>query len=147
MSAFTFSSGAKINAPASKVYDLIADYHVGHQKIVPPQYFEGIEVEKGGRGAGTIIRVTMRVLGASRTYRAAVTEPEPGRVLTETDLATGLATTFTVVPNGDATDVTITTVAPERPGFRAAVEAWLVKRMLKNVYRDELALIAKVAAE
>ena len=145
MSTFTFSAAASIAAPAPKIYDLIADYRVGHPKIVPPQYFEGIEVEKGGFGAGTIIRVTMRVLGASRVFRAAVTEPKPGSVLTETDLGTGLATTFTVTPNGTATDVNITTVAPRRPGLRGAIEVWLVRRMLQRVYRDELALLAKVA--
>ena len=147
MSTFTVSAGARIDAPARTIYDLIADYRVSHPKIVPPQYFERIDVEKGGVGEGTVIRVTMRVLGAARTYRAVVTEPEPGRVITETDLATGLATSFTVVPNGEATDVTITTVAPRRPGIRGALESWLVGSMLKRVYPLELALIAKVAKE
>ena len=103
----TVSASARIEAPARRVYELIADYRDGHKRIVPPRYFKSLDVEEGGFGAGTIIRVTMHILGADRTYRARVTEPEPGRVITETDLENGLATSFTVTPNGDAADVTI----------------------------------------
>lgn len=143
MSSFTVSATGHVKAPSRRVYDLIADYGGGHKRIIPPQYFKSLDVEKGGVGAGTVIRVTMKMLGSERTYRAAVTEPEPGRVITETDLGTGLATSFTVVPNGDATDVTISTVVPDRPGLRGMVERWAVRRMLPQIYRDELQLIAK----
>ena len=137
----TVSASARIDAPARRVYELIADYRDGHTRIVPPRYFKSLVVEEGGFGAGTIIRVTMHILGADRTYRAKVTEPEPGRVITETDLENGLATSFTVTPNGNATDVTISTAIPHLPGFVAAVQRWLVKRMLPQIYREELQLI------
>jgi hypothetical protein len=137
----TVSASARIAAPARRVYELIADYRDGHTRIVPPRYFKRLDVEEGGVGAGTIIRVTMHILGADRTYRARVTEPEPGRVLTETDLENGLATSFTVTPNGDASEVTISTAIPHLPGFVAAVQRWLVKRMLPQIYREELQLI------
>ena len=55
-------------------------------------------VEKGGKGAGTVIRVLMNVLGVDRTYYMEVSEPEPGRVLAETDQDAGVTTTFTVKP-------------------------------------------------
>jgi len=45
-------------------------------------------VEEGGIGAGTVIRFQMRILGRLRTFHAAITEPEPGGVLVETDLDT-----------------------------------------------------------
>jgi hypothetical protein len=137
----TVSATARIEAPARRVYDLIADYRDGHTRIVPPKYFRSLHVEQGGFGAGTVIRVTMHLLGADRTYRAKVTEPEPGRVITETDLENGLATSFIVTPNGDASDVTIQTAIPHLPGFVAAVQRWLVKRMLPQIYREELQLI------
>jgi len=142
MRAFTVSATGRVRAPARRVYDLIADYRDGHPRIVPPQWFKRLDVESGGVGAGTIIKVTMKFLGADRTYRAAVTEPEPGRVITETDLATGLATSFTVVPNGDAADVTIATIVPDRPGMRGVIERWAVRRTLPQIYREELRLIA-----
>ena len=145
MSAFTISATGRVQAPARRVYDLIADYRDGHTRIIPPQYFKGLDVEQGGIGAGTVIRVRMMMFGSERTYRAAVTEPEPGRVITETDLATGLATSFTVVPNGNATDVTISTIVPDRPGLRGVIERWAVRRMLPQIYRDELQLIAREA--
>ena len=137
----TVSASARVQAPARRVYELIADYRDGHTRIVPPKYFKSLHVEQGGFGAGTIIRVTMHILGADRTYRAQVTEPEPGRVVTETDLETGLATSFIVTPNGNATDVTISTAIPHLPGFVAAIQRWLVKRVLPQIYREELQLI------
>jgi hypothetical protein len=126
------------------VYDLLADYRVGHPSILPRKYFTRLEVEQGGAGAGTVIRVTMRVLGSSHTFRAAVTEPEPGRVLVETDLATGLVTTFTVEPKGPAEcELTFTTTLPQRPGVQGVVERFVSRRLLPKVYREELALVAK----
>jgi hypothetical protein len=145
MSSFKVSATGRVRAPARRVYDLIADYRSGHTRIIPPQYFTGLDVEQGGVGAGTVIRVRMRMMGAERTYRAAVTEPEPGRTITETDLATGLATSFTVDPQGDSTDVTIATVVPDRPGLRGVIERWAVRRMLPQIYREELQLIAREA--
>ena len=38
----------------------------------------------------------MQVLGVERVYREVVSEPEPGRVLAETDADAGVTTTFTV---------------------------------------------------
>ena len=148
MSAFTLSQSARINADAQHVYDIIADYRDGHQHIVPPKYFTKLDVEAGGTGEGTVIRVTMRVLGSEQTFRAKVTEPEPGRVIAETDLVTGLVTTFTVVPGGTgASHVTITTRVPDRPGVRGVVERWLSKSLLPRIYRDELALLARYAEQ
>jgi len=142
MMTSTVSSTARVQAPARRVYDLIADYRNGHKRIVPPTYFRSLDVESGGGGDGTVIRVTIHLLGADRTYRAKVTEPEPGRVITETDLENGLATSFIVTPNGGATDVTISTKIPHLPGVVAAVQRWLVRRTLPRIYREELALIA-----
>ncbi|HUQ80289.1 MAG TPA: SRPBCC family protein [Gemmatimonadaceae bacterium] len=143
MTTFTITESARVNAPASQVYGMIADYNDGHKRIIPPKYFTSLEVEEGGVGAGTVIRFSMRVWGAERVARAQITEPQPGRVLMEKELTTGLVTTFTVAPAGDeASDVTIETVVPQSPGIRGAVERWVTKSMLPRIYRDELALLA-----
>ena len=93
------SASATIPARRERVYSLIADYNDGHPRILPKQ-FMSLVVEQGGVGAGTIIRFQMRVFGKKQTFRAAITEPERGRVLVETDLDTnGAVTTFTVNPS------------------------------------------------
>ncbi len=139
---------AVVDAPPAVVYGIIADYRGGHPHILPPQYFTAIEVEEGGVGAGTIIRVTMRVLGSTQTFRAAVTEPEPGRVLVERDLASGTATTFTVEPvgGGARTRVTIATALGSRGGIAGWLEKVLTPSLLRPIYAKELEMLREVAA-
>ena len=87
-----------IPARRERVYSLIANYNDGHPRILPKQ-FSDLVVEQGGIGAGTVIRFQMSILGKKQHFRAAITEPEPGHVLVETDLEpNGAVTTFTVNP-------------------------------------------------
>ena len=104
------SASSRIEAPPARVYSIIADYNQHHPRIVPPEYFKSLEVEEGGVGAGTSIRVTMRVMGTTITFRHIVSEPEPGRVLVESDADGNSVTSFTVdsVDSGSATMLTIT---------------------------------------
>ena len=90
-----------INAPAETIYNIIADFRDQHGHILPKQYFRALEVEAGGFGAGTITRFQMRLLGQTKSFRTLITEPEPGRVLIETDIQSGTPTTFTVSPLED----------------------------------------------
>jgi hypothetical protein len=80
---YTVTTSARVGAPTSRVYGILADYHHGHPRILPTA-FTGLTVETGGVGAGTTTRVRMRVFGRSLEFRAVVTEPEPGHVLAET---------------------------------------------------------------
>jgi hypothetical protein len=100
-----------INASSDVVYRLIADYREGHPRILPPQYLHSLEVESGGFDAGTIIRCKLRILGKDQEFRAAVSEPVPGRILVETDLSESIQTTFIVdvEPKTQQTKVTIRT--------------------------------------
>ncbi len=105
-------------------------------------------VEQGGVGAGTVIRFQLSVLGKKQTYRAAITEPEPGRVLVETDLdSNGAVTTFTVDPGSAPADsrVTIATELPVRSGFLGRIEKSLTTLLLRPMYEKELANLARVA--
>jgi hypothetical protein len=143
----TVEARAKVRAPAARVYSLIADYRLGHPRIVPPKYFQNIVVERGGIGDGTVISFEMKMLGKIRKSRARVTEPEPGRVLVEKVDDQGIVTTFRVDPAGAfRSDVTISTVLPTRRGLLGALEGLLVRALLAPVYRDELVLIDRVAA-
>ena len=88
----------------------------------------------------------MQIPGRLRTFRAAVTEPEPGRVLVETDLDMGAITTFTVEPgdSGRRSCVTVTTDTKARGGVLEAIESWLTKRLLHPIYIKELKQLAGV---
>lgn len=136
-----------IAAPPGEVYAILADYHRGHPAILPRPPFTDLVVERGGVGAGTVIRVTMRVMGRSQAFRATITEPEPGRILEET-ADTGYVTRFFVEPSGDGRGarVTIHTVPPARRGPGAWLERWLVRRLLEPTYHRELDLLARAVA-
>jgi hypothetical protein len=141
-------ASADIDAPAERLYGIVADYRESHPKIIPRPPFVSLEVEEGGYGAGTVIRCTMRVAGMRTAFRASVAEPEPGRVLVETDLAGGPVTTFTCDPMGlGRARVTISTLLQRRGKPVGMVERWLIVRFLRRVYQEELRLLARVAAE
>lgn len=145
---FTVKASARVNAPSDVVYDLIADYRNGHPNILPKQYFEWLEVERGGRGEGTVIRFQMRVLGQSRVLRAIVTEPEPGRVLVETDTSgTGPVTTFTVEPEEYGSSVTFSTELISAGGPLGLLERFVLRRVLRRIYARELEQLTRVAVE
>jgi len=133
------TASAVIMAPPATVYRLLADYHRGHPRILPPRYFRDLQVEAGGTGAGTRIRYQMRAFGMVRTFRTEITEPEPGRRLLETGIESGIATTFTVEPRDDGrhSHVTIAT-AYEKAGIRGWLERLLAPRLLHTIYRAEL---------
>jgi hypothetical protein len=140
------SKSAEIDAPADRLYGIIADYRHGHPRILPPA-FTGLTVEAGGVGAGTRIRVGMRVFGRVMTFPAEVSEPNPGRVLVERNFGDRPSvTTFTVDRLDDARSrVTIATELPARTGIAGRVERFLTRRFLERIYTAELTNLAAVA--
>jgi hypothetical protein len=138
------SVSRQIAAAPPAIYDLIADYHDGHRRIVPPGAFKWLAVEKGGVGAGTEIRFAMRVFGATRIARGIVTEPEPGRVLVESYPETGDVTTFFVDPQkgSKTSNVTITTDLQVRSGLAGRIQGFLAERFLRPLYAEELQRMA-----
>jgi hypothetical protein len=126
-----------IKAPPEVVYDCIADYANHHGNILPAE-FSDLKVEGGpGRGAGTVISFKMKMLGQTRTSLSDVTEPEPGRVLVETDRRTGLATTFTVDPAEGGSRVSFDTIW-EPKGLEGLFARLMLKRLLMPVYAREM---------
>jgi len=126
---------------------LLANYRDGHPRILPRQ-FSDLVVEEGGIGGGTVIRFQMTVLGRKQNFNAAVTEPEPGRVLVETYLdPAGTITTFTVDPGTAPADsnVTISTEVPVRSGIRGSIEKMFATLLLRPIFRKELENLARVA--
>lgn len=146
--SYTVKASARVGAHADIVYGIIADYRNGHPHILPRQYFEWLEVERGGRGEGTVIRFQMRVLGQTRVLRAVVTEPEPGHVLVETDTSgDGPVTTFTVEAKESGSQVTISTALTSAGGPLGLLERFVMKRILRRIYARELEQLGRVAVE
>lgn len=143
---YTVTASALAEAPAETVYAILADYRDGHPHILPRKYFTGLSVERGGFGDGTVIRFGMRAFGKTREAHAAVTEPEPGRVLVETALDKGgPVTTFVVEPEGRGARVTFRTELTSRGGLFGVVERFVASRFLKRVYALELAQLGDFA--
>lgn len=142
-----FWASAVLEAGAESVYAAIADYHDRHPRILPKPPFVSLEVVEGGTGAGTVITLRMKVLGKLQTTRGVVTEAEPGRLLVEA-YDSGYVTSFRVEPveGGRHARVTIETELP-RGGIAGAIERWLVERMLRPVYLQELKNLERVALE
>lgn len=141
------SASAVIPARRERVYSLIVNYRDGHPRILPKQ-FSNLVVEQGGVGAGTVICFQMNVMGRKQTFRAAITEPEPGRVLVETYLDPNNAvTTFTMDPGTAPADckVTISTELPVRSGILGSVERTLTTLLLRPIYVKQLENLARVA--
>jgi len=139
------SVSAVIPASPERAYRVFADYHTGHPFILPEQFINMV-VEKGGIGAGTIIRFDMRVFGRTQTCRAEISEPHPGRVMVETDLGPkGVVTTFIVDPGASSgqSRVTISTTIPVKRGIAGRLERFLITRLLHPIYERELALLSR----
>jgi uncharacterized protein YndB with AHSA1/START domain len=135
-----------IAAPTDRVYGYLADYQQHHPRILPPA-FSDLRVEAGGVGAGTVITFQITAGGRTRAYRMQVAEPEPGRVLTETDLGSSLVTTFTVTPEGDARRVRIASRWEGAGGIGGFFERLFAPRVLRRLYADELARLDAYARE
>jgi hypothetical protein len=139
MSTIHASANSVVSAPAARVYAIISDYQTHHPNILPPA-FSDLRVESGGKGAGTVLSFRLRLGGKKSHFRQRVSEPQPGRVITETDLASGAQTSFVLFPEAeDKTRVAINTSFPRSGGLTGLVEQLFAPRMLKKLYADELA--------
>ena len=138
MAPITVSAERAIDAPATTVYGFIADMREHHPRFLPPA-FSDFQVESGGVGAGTIIRFTVTAGGRSRQYRTVVTEPEPGRVMIESDTTSSTVTTTTVTPRDDNTClVRFSTTWDGAGGVGGIFERIFAPRVMRGIYADEL---------
>lgn len=132
-----------VNARPQAVYAVFSDYRVAHQAVLPKPYFTEMRVTRGGQGAGTETLLRMTISGREFTYRQVVTEPEPGRVLVESDHEQQVITAFTFDPVGDGsqTRLTIVTEMPSKPGLSGWFESWITPLVMGNIYKKEVALL------
>lgn len=136
----------QIGAPAERVYRYIADFREHHPRWLPPA-FSDFRVERGGVGAGTITTFRVTTSGRSRTFRMEVSEPEPGRVLVESDTNSSLITTFTILPEGEQSRVRIETTWQGARGIGGLFERLFAPRALRGIYAEELERLDHYARE
>jgi hypothetical protein len=140
----TASAERDIDAPARLVYSYIADFRHHHPNFLPSQ-FSDLEIETGGVGAGTVHRFRMTLGGRTTHHRVRVGEPQPGRVLIESDPRRRMLTTFTVDPQPDGSARVRIETRWFTDGLKGLVERLVAPRMLRGVYREELQLLDQYA--
>jgi uncharacterized membrane protein len=137
MATILVSAERTVDAPADAVYGYIADMREHHPQFLPSA-FSDFQVESGGVGEGTVTRFTVTAGGRTRQYRMKVAEPEPGRVLTESDTGSSLVTTTTVTPQGGRSLVTMSTTWQGAGGIGGFFERRFAPRAMRGIYTDEL---------
>jgi hypothetical protein len=135
-----------VSAPADTVYGYVADMREHHPHFLPPA-FSDFRVESGGVGAGTVTRFRVTAGGRTREYQMKVAEPEPGRILTETDAGSSLVTSTTVSPQGGASLVQISTAWDGAGGVGGVFERMFAPRVIRAIYADELQRLDAYARE
>jgi len=146
MGRLAVSAERVVGAPVATVYACIADVRRHHPHFLPPA-FSDFGVEEGGVGAGSVVHFTFTAGGRSRRYRTVMDEPEPGRVITETDTGSSLVTTFTVTGEDQGTRVRIDTVWDGAGGVGGFFERRFAPRALRKIYLDELARLDAYARD
>lgn len=143
MNKATFEESKLIHASPSAVYQVLADYRIGHLAILPEPYFTDMRVVEGGFGEGTVIDVDMEVFGVKRSFRMEITEPEKGKILAETDVETGTITHFIFDPATEGCYLTIRTTMYFADGIGGFIEKLTTPPITRSIYRKELQNIAQ----
>ncbi|HEY1319616.1 MAG TPA: SRPBCC family protein [Streptosporangiaceae bacterium] len=146
MARLVVSAEGAVNAPAETVYGYIADMREHHPRFLPSA-FSDFQVESGGIGAGTVIRYKLTAGGRTREFRTKVAEPEPGKVLTESDTRSSNVTTFTVSPRGASSLVRISSAWDGAGGVGGLLERMFAPRVLRAILADELKRLDAYARE
>jgi len=137
MNVYEVTVEHRFKVSPERVYDLIVDMEE-HRRILPRQ-FESLEVLEGGRGEGTVFRLTMNVMGNRTALVMTLTEPEPGRVVQEKDASAGITTIWKLIPEpGDGCTLRLTSQFPKKPGFSGWVERLATSSMIRSIYKREL---------
>jgi polyketide cyclase/dehydrase/lipid transport protein len=144
MSTLHTAAEAVIDAPASTVLEVLRDFDGRHRAILPPA-FSNLVIEAGGIGAGTVMSFDLKLGGRTQRSRSRVEEPAPG-IIEEHIVGREMVTSFTVRPEGDRARTRIETRWQPGTGLVGMIERLVAPRMLRQLYRDELARLNDVAS-
>jgi len=92
-------------------------------------------------------RFTLTPGKRAREYVMRVDEPEPGRVITETDQGSSRVTSFTVTPDGDSCRVEIRTEWDGAGGIGGFFKRTFAPKVMRRMYADELQRLDRYARE
>ena len=145
MAIVTAAAQARVDAPADLVLEIIRDFD-GHHRRILPAAFSDFRVLAGGVGAGTVTSFTTTLGGRKVHGQTVVTEPASG-VVREDVVGRDMVTTFRVQERGNHAFVTIRTTWTPARGINGFLERRFAARMLRDVYRQELALLQAYARE
>ncbi|AYM02587.1 SRPBCC family protein [Levilactobacillus yiduensis] len=130
-------ASATVNAPAAKVYTLLATPQL-HATFQDKPFYD-FKVENDIQGAGAVVSFKIDFAGGAIAFRMVVTEPEPGHTLVWTDTNdSGLVTTYTVTDQGEQSMVTISSQWDGQSGVIGAMEKFISPMRMKSVYKKEL---------
>lgn len=131
-----------VNAKPEDVYAVLADYKGKHKQILTPN-FQDYNVEKGGRGSGTVVSYRLLAGGRERFYRMRVDEPVKGKVITERDSDSSLVTTWTLSPlkGGQQTKVSLASEWTGGTGVGGFFERVFAPIGLRRIYTNMLSLL------
>jgi uncharacterized protein YndB with AHSA1/START domain len=146
MAPIAVSAEREVDARPAVVYNYIADMRQHHPRFLPPA-FSDFEVESGGVGAGTVTRFKLKVGGRTREINPTIAEPEPGRVLTETDANSSSVVTFTVTPQARASLVNISCTWNGARGVEGFFERLFAPSLMRKLLTDELIRLNAYARE
>jgi Polyketide cyclase / dehydrase and lipid transport len=127
-----------IDVRPDEVYAVLADYRTHHPRIMPDPPFSDLVVESGGVGEGTVFHICARIAGRRRRLHMHVAEPDPGRVLTETDLDSGQVTRFEVTADGAGTLARMSSTWDSKPGLRGLADRLVVAPMMSRTFGRQL---------
>ena len=137
MNVYEVSLEHRFPTSPERVYNLIVDMEE-HRRILPRQ-FESLDVLEGGKGAGTVFRLTINVMGSRTSLVMTLSEPEPGRIVQEQDEKAGVTTIWKLIPEpGDRCLLRLTSQFPNKPGFSGWMERIATSSMIRSIYKREL---------
>ena len=143
MAKITVEAEGAVGAPADFTYHCIANDN--HHRHFLPDAITNFKTLKGGIGRGTVHSFTLTAGKRVREYTMQVEEPEPGRVITETDENSSLVTRFTVSEDGAGSHVRITTEWDGAGGVGGFFERTFAPKVLKEIYAEELMKLNRYA--
>ena len=143
MAVIEVTAERTVNAPAEAVWGYIRDMHT-HPKFLPPA-FSDFHIESGGVGTGSVTRFKVTAGGRTREYHMTVDEPEPGRVLRESDQNSSLITKFIVDPAvAGASLVQISTTWQGAGGIGGFFERTFAPKGVSKLHTQTLENLARV---
>lgn len=144
MSGITVRIEHDVTAAPADAFAALADYGGVRRQILPAEITD-FTVLSGGAGAGT--RFTYDLHATKKRIRhvdAAVSEPEPGRQLLETDGNSTLTVLWEVSPAGSGSKVSATVGWQGAGGIGGFFERTFAPLGIKRIYTAELENLAGV---